>query len=88
LLLLIYIAEQFPLFIPWSGKGELILKNTVVPKSHVIDLLHDFARKRVSTPAPTGWKQVSDVLKEQNVPRELIGNDYRWKYSNNSQEEG
>src|SRR6218665_3323450 len=67
--------------ISWSGKGELILKNTVVPKSHAIDLLNDLVRKRVSTPAPTGWKQ-------QNVPRELIGNDDRWKYINSSQEEG
>jgi len=74
--------------ISWSGKGELILKNTVVPKSHAIDLLNDLVRKRVSTPAPTGWKQLADVLKEQNVPRELIGNDDRWKYINSSQEEG
>src|SRR6218665_152017 len=53
--------------ISWSGKGELILKNTVVPKSHAIDLLNDLMRKRVSTPAPTGWKQLADVSKKNKM---------------------
>ena len=72
--------------ISWSRKGELILKSKVMPKTHAIDLLNDFVRKRTTAAAPTGWKQLADVLKEHNIPRELIGNDNRWDYINSSQE--
>ena len=68
---------------------SLFRKTRLAPKSHAIDLLNDLVRKRVSTSAPMAWKQLADVLKEQNVPQELIGNDDRWKYIINcSQEEG
>jgi len=72
--------------ITWSPKGELILKSKVIPNTHAIDLLNDLVRKRTTAPAPTGWKKLADVLKEHNIPRELIGNADRLDYINSSQE--
>ena len=73
--------------VKWSDKGELVLKNTTIPKTHVVDLVNDLLRKRTSTPNPTGWKQLADALKDYNIPHELIGNEDRWKYINASHEE-
>ena len=70
--------------VSWSEKGELVLKKTTVPKTHVVDLVNDLLRKRTTTPAPVGWKQLANALKEYNVPRELIGNDDRWRYINDT----
>lgn len=72
--------------ITWSDKGELILKDTIIPKTHAVDLINDLLRKRISTANPTGWTQLADVLKEDNIPRELIGNEDRWKYITGEQQ--
>ena len=73
--------------IRWNSKGELVLKNTTIPKTHVVDLVNDLLRKRASTSVPTGWKHLADELKESNIPHELIGNQDRWIYINGSAEE-
>jgi hypothetical protein len=73
--------------IRWNSKGELILKNTTISKSHVVDLVNDLLRKRVSSSLPTGWKQLADALKDSNIPHELIGNQDRWIYINGSSDE-
>ena len=68
----------------WSEKGELVVKNTVVPKTHVVDLINDLMRKRTSARTPNGWKRFADALKDHNIPHELIGNEDRWSYINES----
>ena len=73
--------------IRWNSKGELILKNTTIPKTHVVDLVNDLLRKRTSSSLPTGWRQLADALKDSNIPHELIGNQDRWAYINASTEE-
>src|SRR6218665_887010 len=73
--------------IQWSDKGEMILKNSVIAKTHIVNLVNDLLRKRTSTSTPTGWKQLADALKEYNIPRELIGNEDRWRYINDTQDE-
>src|SRR6218665_727693 len=73
--------------IRWSDKGEMILKNSVIAKTHIVDLVNDLLRKRTSTSTPTGWKQLADALKEYNIPRELIGNVDRWNYINDTHNE-
>lgn len=73
--------------VTWSEKGELVLKNTTIPKTHAVDLVNDLLRKRTSTPSPSGWKQLANALKDYNIPHELIGNEDRWKYINSSHDE-
>ena len=65
--------------VDWSGKGELIYKQSLIPNSNVVDLLSDVLKKK-STELPTGWKQFAASLKETNAPRELISNTDRWMY--------
>ena len=73
--------------ISWSSKGELVLKNTVIPQTHAVDLINDLLRKRTSSSLPTGWRLLADALKDSNIPHELIGNQDRWKYISTSTEE-
>src|SRR5688572_23012183 len=73
--------------VTWSEKGELVLKNTTIPKTHAVDLVNDLLRKRTSTSNPSGWKQLANALKDYNIPHELIGNEDRWKYINSSHDE-
>jgi len=73
--------------ISWSSKGELVLKNTVIPQTHAVDLVNDLLRKRTSSSLPTGWRLLADALKDSNIPHELIGNQDRWIYINGSAEE-
>src|SRR5688572_4398794 len=73
--------------VTWSEKGELVLKNTTIPKTHAVDLVNDLLRKRTSTSSPSGWKQLANALKDYNIPHELIGNEDRWKYINASHNE-
>src|SRR6218665_3524486 len=63
--------------VSWNDKGELVLKKTILPKTHVVDLVNDLSRKRTMTPAPAGWKQLANALKKYNIPRELVGNKDR-----------
>jgi len=73
--------------IGWSSKGELVLKNTTIPKTHVVDLVNDLLRKRASSSIPSGWRQLAEALKDSNIPHELIGNQDRWQYINGPSEE-
>src|SRR6218665_3905574 len=73
--------------IRWSDKGEMVLKNSVISKPHIVDLVNDLLRKRTSTSTTTGWKQLADALEEYNIPRELIGNVDRWNYINDTHDE-
>lgn len=72
----------------WSEKGELVVKNTVVSKTHVVDLINDLMRKRTSARTPNGWKRFADALRDHNIPHELIGNEDRWNYINESVDSG
>lgn len=73
--------------VKWSEKGELVLRNITIPKTHAVDLVNDLLRKRTSTSSPSGWRQLADALKDYNIPHELIGNVDRWKYINSPQVE-
>jgi hypothetical protein len=73
--------------IRWNAKGELVLKNATIPKSHIVDLVNDLLRKRASVSIPTGWRQLADALKDSNIPHDLIGNQDRWIYINGSSDE-
>lgn len=68
----------------WNEKGELVLKDTAIPKTHIVDLVNDLMRKRTTSRDPNGWRRLADALKDHNIPRELIGNEDRWSYINDT----
>ena len=43
-------------------KGELTLKGSVLPNTHMVDLINALLRKRISK--LSGWKQIATVLKD------------------------
>ena len=69
--------------IAWDQQGQLILKGQVIPKSHIIDLIHDSLRLRKKVKRANGWRELSHHLSNRNVPKELIGNE-TWSTSPNT----
>ena len=56
--------------IDWSEKGELIYKQSLVPKSHVSDLFGDVLATQRPVDGPIGWEAFDEGLKE--VPSTLV----------------
>ena len=65
--------------IAWSEKGELKYKGETVRGSNVVDLLNDVLHKRKYF-NPQGRETFGEVLREANVPQNLIGHEDRWRY--------
>lgn len=77
-LLLSYLKEKD---IGWNDRGELKIKDELIPGTNISDLVHETLRARKLDIAPKGWKLYADVLKESNIPKDLIGNKARWESS-------
>ena len=43
-------------------------------------MIHDLIRDRRATHPPKGWLELSNALRNTNLPREIIGNRKRWLY--------
>ena len=65
--------------ISWNEKGELKYKGETVQGSNVVDLVNGVLSKRQYF-NPQGWETFGEVLREANVPQDLIGHEDRWRY--------
>lgn len=61
-----------------NEKGEVIVKGKTLEGTHIVDLINDALRRRKSF-SPQGWREFANVLTALHPPRELIGNQDRWK---------
>ena len=61
--------------IKWDDEGQLVLKGKVIPKTHLVDLLHDALRFRKKVKRAKGWEELSRHLMTRNPPKEIIGNE-------------
>ena len=73
--------------ITWDNLDQLVLKGKVIPKSNVLDLLHDSLRARKTSKKPKGWRELSKHFRSKNIPQEIIGNA-EWTKENDDVEEG
>ncbi len=62
----------------WNERGEITLNDETVNQSNVSDLIHEALRARKLSSEPIGWSVFSKMLRDTNVPLELIGNKSRW----------
>ena len=81
--LLLNFIKQNP-DISWGPNKEMVYRGNPIPQSNIFDLVGDLARNRRSAHPPAGWKEFSEALIKQNVPRAAIGNDRRWEYIANA----
>lgn len=61
--------------ISWDSNGQLILNKKIIPKSHLVDLMHDALRLRKKVKRAKGWRELSRHLRHKNIPREILGNE-------------
>ena len=67
--------------INWDQNLQLIVDGQIIEGSNVIDLLHDIVRNRKNQiKKPEGWDSFASALKQQNVPKEFIGNSTRMQW--------
>jgi len=62
--------------IRWNSTGEIFYNDQVVPGSHILELVNDALRERKRS-NPTGWQVFALILKELNVPRNIVQNKRR-----------
>lgn len=67
--------------IDWSDKGELIYRQTLVPKSHVSDLFADALAAKRSVRGPIGWEAFDSGL--DAVPPALVKRRKKPKWTKN-----
>jgi hypothetical protein len=60
----------------WNDKGELMYKQRPVHGTNITDLVNDAVRDR-DVPEPPGWEIFGTLLRESNVPTELVSNKDR-----------
>ena len=65
--------------VSWNERGELVVKNETIRGSNVSDLVNDVMRRRKNF-KPLGWEKFAEVLRESNVPQDLIGHQERWEF--------
>jgi hypothetical protein len=65
--------------IQWTDDNELIVDGMTFPGTHIVDLIHDFSRERVTHEPVDGAEAFAKALKKGNVPRAVVGNKYRHK---------
>lgn len=65
--------------IKWLPTGELIGADShSIPSTHIVDLVNDLVRHR-KTVKPNGREALARQLSDTNIPRELVGNEERWR---------
>lgn len=65
--------------VTWDSNGSVYIQGESIPKSNIVDLLHNIVRTRKST-QPPGWEQLMGVLKQINIPTEFITNPFSRQY--------
>ncbi len=63
--------------ISWNSKGELEIKDTSIPNSHLVDLLKDSTHNFKHNWEPAGVSEFYRALAKSNLPLGLIQNKTR-----------
>ena len=57
----------------WTERGEVRIGDRVYRDSHIVDLIsHSVKPARRGGGSPSGWQAFMDILKQSNVPRDLL----------------
>ena len=63
--------------VSWNSKGEFRYYGDTISNSNILDLINDALRRRANF-NPVDYKTFYKVLRETNVPRDLVGHRERW----------
>ena len=63
--------------ITWDEMGQVLLNGVLISKSNITDLVSDAMRYRKNF-NPVGVQEFYKVLKEINIPKDIVRNERRW----------
>ena len=63
--------------ITWDDMGQVLLNGVLIPRSNITDLVSDAMRPRKNF-NPIGVHEFYKVLKDINVPKDIVRNEQRW----------
>ena len=63
--------------ITWDDMGQVLVNGVLIPKSNISDLVSDAMRSRKNF-NPIGVPEFYNVLKDINIPKDLVRNERRW----------
>ena len=72
--------------ITWDDMGQVLLNGVLIPRSNITDLVSDAMRPRKNF-NPVGVHEFYKVLKEINIPKDIVRNEQRWSEGKTEQKE-
>ena len=72
--------------ITWDEMGQVLLNGVLIPRSNITDLVSDAMRFRKNF-NPVGVLEFYKVLKEINIPKDIVRNERRWSEGKADQKE-
>ena len=72
--------------ITWDDMGQVLLNGVLIPRSNITDLVSDAMRPRKNF-NPVGVHEFYKVLKDINIPKDIVRNEQRWSEGKTEQKE-
>ena len=72
--------------ITWDNMGQVLLNGVLIPRSNITNLVSDAMRFRKNF-NPVGVQEFYKVLKEINIPKDIVRNERRWSEGKTDQKE-
>lgn len=72
--------------IKYNNKNEVIINDKIISNSNILDLIYftTVHKSKYSNKLPNGWLDFVDELKNNNIPKCAVANQYLWQtYFNN-----
>ena len=72
--------------ITWDDMGQVLVDGVLIPRSNITDLVSDAMRSRKNF-NPVGVHEFYKVLKDINIPKDIVRNEQRWSEGKTEQKE-
>ena len=72
--------------ITWDDMGQVLVDGVLIPRSNITDLVSDAMRPRKNF-NPIGVHEFYKVLKDINIPKDIVRNEQRWSEGKTDEKE-
>lgn len=69
-----FLIQQMTSVLSWDRQGTVLVNNTELPNTNIIDVINYIIRERKKPVPPIGWNIIAPLVENLNLPKEIIGN--------------